>query len=165
MFKRFPREGAIALTCTATNLDLDRVGPGGPHPTSRCCFGVTLTFLLGACNWIFMAPNEGYPIHMLDRNPPSSSTPLEHVSRTGFWPYVSMGRRTTSPGFLLNSRNRHAMLAVTCMQLLLQVFGADWPGGGADYSVYQEWKNDEEQRLEMVTYQGIQGLQKCSLFT
>lgn len=47
---------------------------------------------------------------------------------------------------------------------LPQVFGADWPSNGTDYSVYKEWQTDDRQLLEMISYKGIKGLRKCSAF-
>lgn len=39
-----------------------------------------------------------------------------------------------------------------------QVYGISWSG---HYSVYENWKNTFEQRKEMLTYEGITGLDQC----
>eukprot|EP00752_Nemacystus_decipiens_P014979 g13337.t1 len=44
------------------------------------------------------------------------------------------------------------------------VFGINWRGDGRDYSVYQAWQGNHHQLMEMITYKGIKGLQRCTLF-
>lgn len=59
-----------------------------------------------------------------------------------------------SPGF--NS----VQLRVWCLEN--QVYGVRWcKGGPEDYVVYQDWNASADQLLEMLTYEGIDGLQRC----
>ncbi|CAM9769228.1 unnamed protein product [Scytosiphon promiscuus] len=42
-----------------------------------------------------------------------------------------------------------------------EVYGIEWRRGAENYSVYEAWHDNPEQLLEMTTYGGIDGLQKC----
>lgn len=45
-----------------------------------------------------------------------------------------------------------------------QVYGIEWhEGSPEDYSVYQEWHALSPQMVEMVTYKGIAGLERCTV--
>ncbi|CAM9136086.1 unnamed protein product [Ectocarpus sp. 12 AP-2014] len=44
-----------------------------------------------------------------------------------------------------------------------EVYGTAWPGNSPKYSVYQAWHDTPEQLLEMATFGGIEGVQKCSV--
>ncbi|CAM9977168.1 unnamed protein product [Ectocarpus fasciculatus] len=44
-----------------------------------------------------------------------------------------------------------------------EVYGTVWPGNSPTYSVYEAWHDTPEQLLEMATFSGIEGVQKCSV--
>ncbi|CAM9454176.1 unnamed protein product [Ascophyllum nodosum] len=43
-----------------------------------------------------------------------------------------------------------------------EIYGTRWRAGAPEYTVYREWNDQPEQLLEMVTYNGIEALERCS---
>lgn len=45
--------------------------------------------------------------------------------------------------------------------VVLQVYGIEWKTTLNEYSVYDEWLNTDEQRLEMITSDEVKRIQRC----